>query len=685
MKVPHLSAAAVGILACCLLPPDTRAADAPAVLEEIVVTAPMHRGEAETAHPVNILTGTALRRRIAATLGETLQQELGVSYASFGPGVGQPVIRGQGAPRVLVLQNSLPVADAANVSADHANAVETVLAERIEVLRGPATLLYGGGAIGGVVNVIDSRVPARVPQAVEGALEYRYGSNGSARVLAGRIDAGAESVALHLDGFRRDSGDIRIPGHAHSDGGGEHGRIGNSDASAEGATLGLSWITDRGFIGGSASRLETDHGMPLGVHQHGEHDEGLHASSQAHAAEGVRTDLRQTRYELRSELSAAVPGLELLRAYVAWSDYAHDEIEDGAVGTRFDNRAVDGRIEVVHRFGERLHGAAGVQFGRRKFEARGEEAFVPGVNSRLLGVFVVEDLHLGDVVWEFGARLDRDEHAPRDGRTRVFRMYSASVSTLWSVDAHHTLKFGISRAGRAPTSQELFSDGVHVATASYEIGDAKLDEERSVSMELGWHFHGERLTALIDLFQDRFREYIHQRDAGLVFDLRSGSVLDACPGADAGECLPVRQWGRARARFRGVEAELRYRLRDSWQIGIAGDHVRGTLDGGVDAPRMPPGRLALSAGWAGSGFDAGVRLTRALQQSHTGDAGTAVKGHTLLSAHAEYLVATAGAEWTVFLRGTNLLDREVRNATSLLRDLLPEPGRSVELGLRLRF
>lgn len=682
MKVPRLRAAMVGIAACCVLSPCARAVGGHAVLEEIIVTAPMHKGEAETAHPVNVLTGEALRRRLAATLGETLQQEPGVSYASFGPGVGHPVIRGQGAPRVLVLQNSLPVADAANGSADHANAAEAVLAERIEVLRGPATLLYGSGAIGGVVNVIDDRVPARLPDGVEGALEYRRASNAAARLLAGRLDTGAGNVALHLDGFRRDSGDTRIPGHAHRDGGGEDGRIGNSDAQAESATLGLSWILDRGFIGLAANRLESDYGIPAGAHAHDEHDEGPDTPSPAHEAAGVRIELQQARYELRSELADPVPGAELLRVHFAWSDYEHQEIEDGEAGTRFDNRAADGRIEVVHRLGEHLHGTAGAQFGRRKFDAMGEEAFVPATDSHSRGVFVVEDLHLDAVAWEFGLRLNRDEHAPRGGRTRAFTTHSASVSALWPVGARHTLKFGVSRAGRAPTLEELFSDGVHVATASYEIGDAALGEERSLNLDMGWHFHGERLDVAVDLFRNRYRDFIYQRITGLAFDPGSGLAHPACP---VEECLPVRQWSAADARFRGIEAELRYWLNDSWRIGIAGDHVRGTLDGHADVPRLPPGRLAMSIDWSGSRFDLGVRLARVLRQSHTGDGEAPVAGHTLLSAHAEYVLGAGAAEWIVFLRGENLLDREVRNAASLLRDLAPEAGRSLEAGVRLRF
>ena len=681
-----MHAAALAVTVLCSVFATTGTAAMPGGLEEIVVTAPMHKGEAETVHPVNVLAGEALRRSVAATLGETLKQQVGVSYASFGPGVGHPVIRGQGAPRVLVLQNSLPVGDAANTSADHADATEAVLAERIEVLRGPATLLYGSGAIGGVVNVIDRRVPSRVPAAAEGLLEYRRASDAGARALVGRLDAGTGSVALHFDGFRRDSGELRVPHGADGDAG-AGGRIGNSDADAGSATAGLSWVSGRGFVGLAANRLESDYGIPLGAHahEHDGHDDAAPEPESAHGMQAVRIDLEQIRYELRGELEDPLPGVELLRAHLAWSDYAHDEIEHGVLGTRFGRRARDGRFEAVHRLSERLHGAAGVQFGRSDFVAAGEEAFVPDVDSRSWGVFVVEDLHLGDVVWEFGLRLNRDEHEPRHTAGRSFTTRSASLSALWAPELRHTLKFGLSSAGRAPTFEELFSDGVHVATASHEAGDAALDEERSLNLDLGWHFHGERLDVGIELFGNRYADFIYQRDTGLVFDRASGLMQPGCAADEVDACLPVRQWSAADARFHGVEVELGYQLSEALRVGVTGDRVRGRLDGGADVPRIPAARVAVTLDWTDSRLDAGLRLTRVLRQPHTGDGGPAVDGHLLLAAYAECQLGAGDDEWTVFLRAENLLDREVRNAASLLRDIAPEAGRSVEVGVRLRF
>ena len=350
-------------------------------IEEIIVSSPLHRGEAETVLPVNVITDAELQRKLRATLGQTLQEEVGVTYASFGPGVGQPVIRGQGAPRVMVLANNMPVADASSTSQDHANGIEPVLADRVEVLRGPSTLLFGSGAIGGVVNVIDSRIPKQVPESPEGAIEHRRASNADARVTAGRFETGTGSLAVHLDGFARENDEVEIPGTADIDGEGDSGAIANTDAEATAGTFGLSWVRDWGFVGGSVSRLENEYGIPGGAHGHhheeGEEEEG---HSEEEAEEDVRIDLEQTRYDLRADVSDPVPGVEALRVQAAYTDYQHKELEGGAVGTTFGNNTLDGRVEAVHDIGG-LHGAVGLQFSSRDFKAVGEEAFVPSSES----------------------------------------------------------------------------------------------------------------------------------------------------------------------------------------------------------------------------------------------------------------------------------------------------------------
>lgn len=678
MKDPRPYAARFG--AVTLLASVVATHAAAARLEEIIVTAPMHKGEAETVHPTSLIAGADLRRRIAATLGETLKQEPGVAFSSFGPGVGQPVIRGQGAPRVLVLQNGMPVGDAANTSADHANAAEPVLADRIEVLRGPATLLYGSGAIGGVVNVIDNRVPSTVPAAPGGAVEYRHGSNAESDVLAGRLDAGAGNLALHLDGFGRENGEVGIPGNAQRDGGGSEGSIENSEAQASGATAGGSWVFGRGFLGLAASRLDNEYGVPPGAHGHAEHD-----GHDEEAAEDVRIDLQQTRYELRGELADPLRGVQLLRSYLTYSDYRHEELEGGVTGTEYGNEAWDGRMEAVHELSDALHGAIGVQLHSREFTAEGEEAFVPDADGESWGVFLVEDLHVGDVVYEFGLRAGRDRHDPARGDARDFGTVNASVSVLWSPDDVRTLKFALSGAERAPAMEELYSDGVHVATRSYEIGDETLDEERSLNVDLGYHLHDGAVDFSIDAFYNRYEDYIFQRSTGEFFNPELALLEPVCSADHEDECLEVLQWAAAKADFYGLESALRLELPRGFSLELFGDHVRGEFDAGGDVPRVPPGRLGAELAWHRGGWDLAARVTEVLEQDHTGEGERSVTGYTLLAARAEYAFAAGGGDWTLFLRGENLLDEEIRNASSLLRDVAPEAGLNVEAGVRLAF
>jgi iron complex outermembrane recepter protein len=654
-----------------------------AVIEEIIVSSPLHRGQAETVLPVNVVAGEELQRKLRSTLGETLQQEMGLTYASFGPGVGQPVIRGQGAPRVMVLANGMPVGDASNTSQDHANGIEPVLAERIEVLRGPATLLFGSGAIGGVVNVIDSRVPRAVPESLTGAIEHRRASNADARVTAGRLETGSGRLAVHVDGFARENDEVEIPGTADIDGEGDAGEIANSNAEASAGTLGMSWVEDWGFVGASVNHMENEYGIPGGAHGHHSED-GDAAGSGLAEEEFVRIDMEQTRYDARAEVVDPVSGIETLRTQVAYTDYQHKELEGEAIGTTFGNNTLDARIEAVHDIGG-WHGAAGLQVASRDFKAVGEEAFVPGSESDSWGLFLIEDLHLDRLTWEFGLRYGYEEHNPEGGAARDFDTFSASVSGLWDVSESQTLKFSLSRSQRAPATEELFSDGVHVATASYEVGDTDLREETSLNLDVGYHYHSESVDLRLDAFLNQYRDYIFKDYTGLSFNPDLEEIEAVCSADDPDECLGVLQWSADDARFLGAEFDLDVALVAGFSVQLFGDIVQGELDRGGNVPRMAPARLGTGLVWTDGPWDLGMRVTKAFEQDEPGINETSTDGYTAVSAHAEYRMDSGPGTWTVFLRGENLLDEDIRNATSVLRDRAPEAGLNIEAGVRLEY
>ncbi|HEY7776783.1 MAG TPA: TonB-dependent receptor plug domain-containing protein, partial [Kineobactrum sp.] len=342
-------------------------------MEHVLISAPLQKQEAETALPVTVLTGEDLRRSARSTIGDTLGDIPGLANASFGPGVGQPVIRGQQGPRVTVLQNGTSSADASSVSADHAVSVDSLLADSIEVLRGPATLLYGAGAIGGVVNVIDNRIPRQRIEGVTGGAELRHDSASDMDTAIVRMDAGSGNFAFHIDGLYRDWNNLDIPGlaarehdedHEEEHAGEEHeeheeeaettdGYIDNTGGRTRNLTLGSSYHFDRGLVGLAVSRLENNYGIPAGAHGHHEEGhEGEEHEGEEHGEEeegGIRLEVKQTRIDANFELAQPLPGFDSLRATVTHTDYEHAEIEgNGEVGTLYSNESWETRAELVH-------------------------------------------------------------------------------------------------------------------------------------------------------------------------------------------------------------------------------------------------------------------------------------------------------------------------------------------------
>ena len=450
-------------------------------LEHVLVSVPLHKKQAETALPVTVLSGEELQRRAAASIGETLGDKPGIASASFGPGVGRPVIRGQQGARTLTLQNGTASADVSSLSPDHAVAVEALLADSIEVMRGPSTLLYGGGAIGGVVNVIDNRIPRLPQQGVSGALEYRYDDASDMDNVVYRLDGGAGGFSFHLSGVSRETGDLEIPGRAIDEsavaeqesllgeghGDGEEGEfentdgfIANSDTDVDAITGGGSFhFGDKGFVGFAVSYLENDYGIPPGVHGH-EHEEEHGEEHGEDEFEGeeeetVRIDLEQTRYDGMVHLHDLGPAIEVLRGFLTYTDYEHQELEGAAVGTRFERNTWESRLEVVHAPIVGAHGVVGIQWRKDEFSALGEEAYVPATDSSEWGIFLVEDFHRGDWTYELGVRGDRVERDP-DARTagsEDFNSFNLAGSALWNIDTDWQVGLYLSRAARAPSTR----------------------------------------------------------------------------------------------------------------------------------------------------------------------------------------------------------------------------------------
>ena len=678
-------------------------------MEHVIVSMPIHKKTAETNLPVTVLTGDELRRAAASSIGETLGSKPGIASASFGPGVGRPVVRGQQGPRSITLQNGTSSADVSSLSPDHAVGVEPLLADSIEVLRGPSTLLYGGGAIGGVVNVIDNRIPVNPVEGVSGAVEYRYDDAADMDSAVGRIDVGAGNFAFHLSGSTRDFDDLDIPGEAideealeqqeellgveHEEGEEEEtentdGYIANTDGDADIWTAGFSYhLGERGFFGFSASSYETEYGIPPGAHGHHEdHDEDHgdedHDEEHDEEEENIRIDLDMDRYDAALHLHGLIPGfVDVARANITYTDYEHVELEGAEVGTRFERETWESRLEVVHQ--GKHNGVVGLQTRIDDFEAVGEEAYVPQTDSTELGLFWLEDLDYDNWHIELGARVDWVERNP-DALTadeEDFTSYSASASAGYQFSDAWSASLALSRSARAPATEELFSNVdnagealvTHAATGVIEIGDPDLDEETSINVDFTLNWQGGGSWAELTVFYNQFEDYI--------FLLNSGQFEDE---------TPIYLYEHDDADFVGIELETNFHLMDlgpgALSLGVFGDMISAEFDDAGDVPRMPPRRIGSELMWSVDAFNGYVRVINADDQDDAGDFETETDGYTRWDAGIDYRFSFyKETELLAFVKWKNISDEEIRLSTSFLRNYAPQAGESIEAGLRFSF
>ena len=690
---------------------ETRLDDHAVVEEIIVVTGAIRTTTAETTLPINVLSGEKLRRAVSNSLGETLEGQVGVTTASFGTGVGLPVIRGQQLNRVQVLKNSVPLVDVSNASQDHNNAIEPILAERIEVLRGPATLLYGSGAIGGVVNVIDGRIAESPFEKPEFVLEHSYLDNGEENKTVFKANASIGNVTLHADGFYRENDDdFEIPGlariireEAHDEDHDEdheeeefnsRGFIANSRGEAKGINAGLSVQLDNGYFGFSVGELDNEYGLPPGGHGHHEeeHAEGEEEEEEHEEEEGpvfVRLDMEQTSYDFAGALSFDDAFITEIRATLNYTDYEHREleIEEGMVstGTIYSNEGFQGRVTASHRHVGDLEGVWGLQFSDTEFSAVGEEGFIPETDTRDIGLFAVERLEMGRANWEFGARVERRDVDP-GGRcdTREWA-YSTSAAMLYDFTEQDNLLVSLSRSERAPSVEELFSNiaspscGVntdlvtHAATSLIEIGDPNLDTEVANNLELGWRHTSENWSASVSAYYNQISDFIYLQLTGEEEDETDIAV-----------------YRQEDADFHGIEGEVTVPLFSSdstiFTATLSGDYVVAELDRGGDVPRIPPARLGLALQLYQDSWTARVNVQEVFEQDDVAVNETKTDGYTRLGFYADYhWPLGGGGEVMVFLRGDNLLDEEIRHHTSFIKDEATAPGRSYRIGLRYTY
>lgn len=639
--------------------------DTPKDLDAIIVTAnPLRQTAEDLSEPVEVLVGERLDEARSATLGETVGKLPGVQSSNFGSGVGRPIIRGLDGSRIGVLAGGLATQDVSTVSQDHNVTIEPFLADQIEVLKGPATLLYGSGAIGGVVNVVDGRIAERpLDKTVTGRAEWRIDSVNDGETAMARADAsGADgALVLHADAVYRNQKDYEVPDDA-----GLGDTQPNSFIDTRTGALGASLVGDAGFLGFSVARYEDTYGNP------GE------PGDLANGERGVFLDLLQNRYELKGGLNQPFGIFSGLRASLAYTDYEHIEFEGEEVGTRFLNEATEGRLELTHQPFGGWTGAIGAQAYTREFEAVGEEAFIPRTQTDAVGIFLTEQKKWDAFQLDLGARVDKIESSPDGADERDFTPVSLSAGALWNFAEDWRLSFNLDRAERAPAEEELFANGPHVATASFEIGDPMLEEERANQIELGLHYHGDRFEAKLAAYQTRFDGFVYLLDTG-----------EFAEGEEGEEPLPIRQWTQDDARFRGVEGEFIAHLVDSdagrLDLRVFGDRVDAELDDGGNLPRIVPGRYGADLRWDADAWRASLGAVRYERQDDVAINETPTDGYTLVDAHFAYHWDTDALGFEVFVDGNNLTDEAGRVHTSFLKDVVVLPGRNISAGVRVFF
>lgn len=665
-------------------------------LEEIVVTAyPSTKSRLDILQGTSVLGGEDLERALDATLGETLDGLPGLSQTAFGQGASRPVIRGLSGDRLRVLVNGLGTFDVSTTSPDHDVAVDVSTAESIEVVRGPATLIYGNNAVAGVVNLVDSRVPRALPEGgmFDGFARTLFGTNADIFSLGGEVNAAlGGGLVAHVDGSYLNTEDFEAPGFIRSEelrkaeplalGEKEpRDKAQNSDQREWGATGGMSYVDDWGFFGVSVGQWEKNYGIPAELE---EEEEEAGPGGGAQEEGGVRIDIEQTRLDVIGEIKSELALLERMRFRFGYGDYEQVELEGGEVGTTFLNDAWEGRVDLVQSKLGGWSGSTGVQFRGRDFSAIGAEAFVPPNETFQWGLYTFQGFETGPWRFEAGIRLDRQDIEAdmlseeqfgaefAEGLDRGFTGVSTSGSIAYRLPAGFVIGASGFRMERAPNAEELFSGGPHLATFTFEVGDPALGEETVTGTEISFKKTEGRLTFALNGFFYSYDDFILERFTGEEEDGLSVAVFSAVD-----------------SRFYGFEAEAEYL---AWQQGdeallfdLVFDVVEAEeQESGQSLPRIPPLGVQLGAEYQSTLFDLRVASSFAREQEDLGAFELRTDGYVDLTATLT-VHPFEEHDVSLMIQGRNLADDTIRHHTSFLKDLVPAPGRDFRLTLKAGF
>ena len=618
--------------------------------------------------PAKILAGPELRAKVSTSLGDTLGGELGVSASGFGAGASRPIIRGLEGPRVKILQNGMGVADVSSLSNDHAVATESATAQQIEVLRGPAALLYGSGAIGGLINVVDNRIPTRLVPQVTGEAELRIGSVNQEKSLSFSVDGSSADIGLHVDGNSRDTGNYKIPGAiSQGDTGIVSNRLPSSFTRETSLAAGASLIRSWGHLGAAIQTMDDHYGIPT--------------------AERSFIDLTQHRLDIDALVNQVIPGFDSLKFKLSGTDYQHTEkSEAGTPITQFKNRMLESRIELAHPAWAGWQGSWGLQTEHVQFSAlsatTGRADTVPTTQSQSVAAFIVEQRQFGDVLASVGTRYDNVRRTPEAATLlpgREFHLFSGSLGGLWQWTPGYAAGLSLSLAQRAPAIEELYSAGPHESTATFDIGNNQMQKEISRNLELSLQKNTGIVRWKINAFLNKISHYVYGHTNGV--------KVDADGNPDANAEFTLRNWSQAAATIRGGEAEISYNLLgQGWSVRGYADTSRGTLDDAGSLPLQPASRIGMDLAYRHAGWRGSLNVLHAQQQDRLASFESFVTpAYTKVDLGLTYTHPYQGAQLSWFLMLKNALNQDIRLSTSLLRETVPQPGRNLIAGVRATF
>jgi iron complex outermembrane receptor protein len=639
-------------------------------IDEIIVSAsPINQTRFDIVQGTSILSGADLADALKGSLGETLAKQPGITSSFFGPFASRPIIRGFDGDRIRILFDGIGSIDASSVSPDHQVGGDAAGAERIEVLRGPSTLLYGSSAVGGVVNIIDGRIPDEVPaKGYAGSTSGGYGSNAREGFANGALNvAVGDNFVVHGDGGWRSNKNYGVKGFSgvEAEGEGIRGRVPNSDGETSHVTGGFSYLWDHGVLGAAVERFDSNYGSPS--------EPGLVADEPGEDPAAVRIDLRQTRVDGKGEVRDLTGFMTSAQFRFAYGDYEHAELEGAEIGTVFSNEGWEGRIEATHAALGNMEGTFGVQVRRRDFSAVGEEAFVPQTTTKEAAVFMMEQAEFGPVRLEGGVRVQRTSvNNPAAALKRSFTSLALSAGAGYEFLSNTLIGTTLSWTERPPTAEELFSNGPHLATNQFEVGNDRLGQEDALNLEITLKRQVGVLTGSVSVYTTWYDDFISSQ--------QTGNEVDG---------IPEFRYEATKARYSGFEAEVGWSIFQSADFNLAMDGkidvVRATDSAAHQPlPRIPPWQylVGIDARWrqvAGR-----LEVQGAGRQHRVAPLETSTSGYTFLNAQVAY-------EWEsdpnlrFVIQGQNLTNVFARPHTSFIKDVAPLPGREVRFYVQATF